>query len=271
MYRDKQYTRATNATLRSWHIWLFKGGSIIRTLAISDIHGCYDEFNALLTKANYDPSTDKLVLLGDYVDRGQKSKQVIEQVMDMIKNENVVALRGNHDQMMIDALTQTDESYAAHWISNGAISTLISYCGLDLFEDGFEWDKYDEAKPLIQKHYSEHLRFLSELPYYHETDTHVFVHAGVDLFKQSWKETSNEDFIWIREMFYKQPNTNTDKTVVFGHTPTLYLHNSAEIWFSENGDKIGLDGACAYGKQLNLLEINDGEYRYYSVQRGETH
>lgn len=112
----------------------------------------------MLSKINYDPSADKLILLGDYVDRGQKSKQVIEQVMDMLKNENVIALRGNHDQMMLDALTKNDESYAAHWIRNGAINTLISYCGMDLFEEGFDWDKYDEAKLVIQKHYSEHLK-----------------------------------------------------------------------------------------------------------------
>jgi serine/threonine protein phosphatase 1 len=224
----------------------------------------------LLTKVNYETSADKLILLGDYVDRGQKSKQVVEEVMNMMKNNNVIVLRGNHDQMMLDALTQTDETFAAHWIRNGAISTLTSYCGMDLFLEGFDWDKFDDAKILIRKYYSEHLDFLSELPYYHETETHIFVHAGVDPYKQSWKETSNEDFIWIREMFYKQPNMNTDKTVIFGHTPTLHLHNSDEIWFGEKGDKIGLDGACAYGKQLNLLEINEEGYNTYSVNKGES-
>lgn len=107
------------------------------------------------------------------------------------------------------------------------------------------------------------------MSYYHETDTHIFVHAGIDPFKQSWKETSNQDFIWIREMFYKQPNMNTDKRVIFGHTPALHLHNSSEIWFSENGDKIGIDGACAYGKQLNCLEISNEYYICHSVQKGE--
>lgn len=224
-----------------------------------------------MSKTNYDPSADKLILLGDYVDRGQKSKQVVEQVIDMIKLDNVIALRGNHDQMMLDALTQNDESYASHWIRNGAINTLISYCGMDLFEEGFDWDKYDKANLFIQKYYSHHLKFLDDLPYYHETDEHLFVHAGIDPFRQSWKDTSKEDFIWIREMFYKQPKMNTDKTVVFGHTPTLHLHNNAEIWFSKDGDKIAVDGACAYGKQLNLLEIKDRQYQCYSVQRGETH
>lgn len=190
--------------------------------------------------------------------------------MNMINHDNVIALRGNHDQRMLDAMTQTDATYAAHWIRNGAISTLISYCGMDLFEEGFDWDKFDEAKRLIKTHSSEHLNFLSELPYYHETETHIFVHAGVDPYKQSWKETGNEDFIWIREMFYKQPNMNTDKTVIFGHTPTLHLQDSAGIWFSEKGEKIGVDGACAYGKQLNLLEINEEGYKTHSINKGES-
>jgi predicted phosphodiesterase len=58
--------------------------NIKRILAISDIHGCLDEFNELLEKVKYNQSEDQLILLGDYIDRGLKSKQVVEKVMEYI-------------------------------------------------------------------------------------------------------------------------------------------------------------------------------------------
>ncbi|MFS1518622.1 metallophosphoesterase [Bacillus sp. SCS-151] len=72
-----------------------------RILAISDVHGCNDEFLKLLDKANYNSETDQLILLGDYEDRGLKSKDVINQIIDL-QNKGAISLRGNHDQMFLD-------------------------------------------------------------------------------------------------------------------------------------------------------------------------
>lgn len=240
----------------------------MRTLAISDIHGCYDEFNTMLRKVNYKPESDKLILLGDYVDRGIKSRQVVEQVKALHEEWGVVVLKGNHDQMFVDALLHGEDGL---WLNNGGYQTVESYCGFDFFEEQFDWETYEKAKEFILKHYKPHINFLNSLPFYHETETHIFTHAGVNPFYSSWVETPDDDFLWIRDIFYRNKMTNTNnRKVVFGHTPTIYLHETEDIWFSPDGDKIGIDGACAYGMQLNMLEINeDGIYIEHSVRKGE--
>lgn len=124
-------------------------------------------------------------------------------------------------------------------------------------------------KEEIRQKYKHHLDFLSSLPLYHETEDHIFVHAGINPLIADWKQQEPYDFIWIREPFYTNPVVSTDKTVIFGHTSTMDLHDSEDIWFSPLGDKIGVDGGCAYGQRLNCLEISGGAYITHFVRNGE--
>lgn len=78
----------------------------------------------------YNPAKDKLILLGDYVDRGFRSREVIEQVMKL-RDEGAITLRGNHDQMMLDAILLDTDEANSRWIRNGARHTIESYCGAD--------------------------------------------------------------------------------------------------------------------------------------------
>jgi serine/threonine protein phosphatase 1 len=245
---------------------------IIRILAISDIHGSYVEFNALLSKVNYRPSEDKLILMGDYVDRGLDSKGIVEQVMTLQQECGAIVLKGNHDKMACDALTSDDDKLDTHWLTNGGFHTLMSYCeaGYEGLQKDFGWKDYMQLKEKIRRDYRHHIDFLSTLPLYHETEEHIFVHAGINPLIEDWKQQDPYDFIWIREPFYKNPVVSTNKTVVFGHTSTMDLHDSEEIWFSPLGDKIGIDGGCAYGQRLNCLEISAGKYITHFVRNGET-
>ncbi|WP_308860235.1 hypothetical protein [Paenibacillus radicibacter] len=102
------------------------------------------------------------------------------------------------------------------------------------------------------------------MPYYHEDDNNIFVHAGINPFYADWRKQSEDDFIWIRDIFIKC-KTSLDKKVVFGHTPTIKIHDKEEIWFGE--DKIGIDGGCCFGLQLNLLEISNEGYKTYFVRK----
>lgn len=168
--------------------------------------------------------------------------------------------------MMLDAFNKEDEDHL--WLQNGGFSTIESYVGASYFEYGFEWNKYLEAKDFIRKHYQHHIEFLKSLKLYHEDDDHIYVHAGLHPMYENWKEQPRENFIWIRDIFINN-ETTVDKKVVFGHTPALSLPNSEseDIWISK--DKIGIDGACAYGYQLNCLEITDDGYKAYSVKKGD--
>ncbi|GGH23473.1 metallophosphoesterase family protein [Paenibacillus segetis] len=236
---------------------------------ISDIHGCYDEFNELLKKVEYKQGLDQLILVGDYVDRGLKSKEVVEQVKSLVEEWGVIALRGNHDQMMVDALEKENEEDDARWIRNGAFQTVESYSGLDLSDDGSERDLYIEGKEYIKNNYPNHLEFLKSLPLYYETDHHIFVHAGINPEHENWRESQPlRDYIWIRDAFFNHA-TNLQKKVVFGHTPVVNLHDCEDIWFSPMGDKIGIDGGCVFGFSLNCLEISEeGEYTTHFVKKG---
>lgn len=92
-----------------------------RILMISDIHGCVDPFNKLLDSISYIPSDDKLILLGDYVDRGPQSKETVERVRELVNNYNVIALRGNHDQRLVDLMRSDSEVVQNKFLEHGGI------------------------------------------------------------------------------------------------------------------------------------------------------
>jgi serine/threonine protein phosphatase 1 len=235
-----------------------------RTLVISDIHGCYDTFNSLLKLIQFTPKEDKLILIGDYVDRGRQNKEVVEQVMRMVHNQEAIALRGNHDQRFIDCIFNKNVNYDAKFLEHGGLQTIQSYCDMSYTEYDFkDKNRLEKIKNTMRTNYRDHFIFLDSLPLYYEDKTHIYVHAGLNPFYKNWRDQPEKDFIWIREAFVNQP-TEVDKMVIFGHTKTIDIHGSANIWFG--GDKIGIDGGCAYGLQLNCLEIKDNEaYVTYSV------
>lgn len=228
-----------------------------RTLCISDIHGMYDKFCELLKVAQYNPSTDNLILLGDYIDRGSKSKNVVEMIYNLHNEWNIICLRGNHENMFLDFIDGCDYS---NFLRNGGLQTMESYFGT-------EWNIYDEGiideiRSFIKTHYKHHIDLIRQLKYYHEDDEFIYVHAGINPMYEDWKLTTPGEMTWIRDMFIFN-RTNLDKTVIFGHTPTVNIHPAEDIWFGE--DKIGIDGGCAYGFQLNCLEIGEEGYKVYSV------
>ncbi|MCA1031239.1 serine/threonine protein phosphatase [Bacillus timonensis] len=226
-----------------------------RMLAISDIHGDYDKFVRLLQLVNYDKDKDQLLLLGDYVDRGPHSRAVLEKVFQL-RAEGAIALMGNHDKMMIDAFNG-DEMNVKRWFYNGGIKTLQNY-GYEIEKDDAEyWYTTDEMPPLLEMNdeIRTHIEILKDLPYYYETDTHIFVHAGVHP-DTPLDSTDPQTLVWIREEFHK--GYNGERTVVFGHTPVNHLHESNEVYFGEN-KIIGIDGGCAYSGRLYCLDIGRSE------------
>jgi serine/threonine protein phosphatase 1 len=137
----------------------------MRYLAIGDIHGYADVLERLLEAVALRPD-DQVIALGDYVDRGPDSRSVIEQLLKLRERGQLVALRGNHDFMMLEARGRFD--LLKEWIYCGGNTTLASYG--DFFADG----KLD----LIP---DEHWKFLEEFCVdWYEIDTHFFVHANVD-------------------------------------------------------------------------------------------
>ncbi|MEN6620280.1 MAG: metallophosphoesterase family protein, partial [Smithella sp.] len=93
--------------------------------AIGDIHGCLDKLQKLINKLPINKELDTLVFIGDYIDRGSFSKEVIDYVINLRSRfNNVVCLSGNHEQMFLNYLAGTDEIM---YLYNGGNATLLSY------------------------------------------------------------------------------------------------------------------------------------------------
>lgn len=226
-----------------------------RILMISDIHGCYDPFLNLLEKAEYQPNRDSLILLGDYVDRGPKSKETVELVRELVHDHRVIALRGNHDQRLVDLIRTDDAAVQAKFLEHGGLQTLQSYC--DFIGTSVDQKLLIQAKIHIQANFMDHIDFLETLPLYHEDLHHLYVHAGINPSYADWRTQPDHDFMYIKGAFH-EARLGLDKPVIFGHTRAIELHDTADVWFQD--DKIGIDGGCAYGMQLNCLIYENGTY-----------
>jgi serine/threonine protein phosphatase 1 len=137
----------------------------MRYLAIGDIHGYAGVLRELLAAVQVRPD-DQIITLGDYVDRGPDSRGVIDEMLALQKRGQLIALRGNHDSMMLEARKGPD--YLREWLFCGGRSTLASYGD-------------PEADGLLEKVPAEHWKFLEEdCVDWYEIDTHFFVHANAN-------------------------------------------------------------------------------------------
>ena len=186
-----------------------------RILAVGDIHGHFEKFRSAYEKAKVDAADDLLVFLGDYIDRGPSVRRTLEFVMKLAVEKNVVLLRGNHEQMMLDYFFggATGES----WLMNGGKETMAELLA---------WEK---ESPGAVAHV---LAFLRGLPLSHSIEQdgqrYFFAHAGVRPGIALEKQRA-EDLLWIREEFYR--HYASDAIVVAGHTPTLFLDAKAKPLF----------------------------------------
>lgn len=203
-------------------------------IAIGDIHGCHDSLVALLTQLEAYPNRT-LVFLGDYVDRGPDSFAVIETLRHLALSRECVFLRGNHEQMLLDALMDPDPQTWQMWMLNGGGTTLRSYesRGMDIFST------------------AGHADFFVATEMYHETDQFLFVHGGIDPHKSvadNLATGDSYDFMWERRHLKNEPVW--EKTVVFGHTPMKDVLMHPRM--------VGLDTGCVfsdhgYGRLSALL------------------
>lgn len=91
-----------------------------RLFAIGDIHGCFDSFKDLVESKIQLQKDDKLILLGDYIDRGDSSKEVVDFIIKLLENGyDIIPLMGNHEAMLLEAFE--DEKNISKWIQNGGM------------------------------------------------------------------------------------------------------------------------------------------------------
>ncbi|PTX17441.1 serine/threonine protein phosphatase 1 [Halanaerobium congolense] len=192
---------------------------------IGDIHGEIEELEIILEKINYDSDQDKLIFVGDYIDRGANSYQVYKYIKKLNNGRNIF-LRGNHEEMMIDAVL--NENNVNLWYQNGGRKTEASFPN--------------------QTELKEAAHFFNSLPYYHADQKYIFVHAGINP-ALTLEEQTKHDLIWIRYKFLeaKKEDFKEERTIVAGHTPV------AEVKF--DGNKILVDTGSGKGGILSAVDL----------------
>ncbi|MFT8870923.1 MAG: metallophosphoesterase family protein [Sporolactobacillus sp.] len=218
-----------------------------RLLVISDIHGQIHLLDALLGKVAFTPGSDRLLLLGDYVDRGRDSKAVIQRVR-LLQEQGATVLKGNHEDMMEKALIGRAAEDVALWTANGGAQTLASYsvdvkafCRATVTGETFA----------LPAELTDDLEWIGGLSMTMHTDGCLFVHAGVDP-TRPLEAQGPQQFLWMREPFFS--GYAGSEPVIVGHTPTINLHDSFDVYFADN-QIIAIDGGAVFGGQLNCLEL----------------
>ena len=223
--------------------------------AIGDIHGCFNQLTSLhkniFTFEKFDPKKDLLIYLGDYIDRGKYSKEVINQILKLKDNDiKTINLMGNHDQFMIDFLLNKKNNIK-NWINFGADETFRSY-GIEVVEfikNGFEDEVIDDLRnSLLKKIDNSHIDFFKNLKISFSSEKYFFVHAGVDPLKKL-KEQTKKDFLWSRSDDFFKKDFTSEKIVVHGHTPEENIINYPY--------RINVDSGCYFSGKLSSVCLSD--------------
>jgi serine/threonine protein phosphatase 1 len=222
--------------------------------AIGDVHGEARRLSALyeLILAEIDAARANacIVHLGDLIDRGARSRECVALAMTLHAcardTLRVVTLRGNHEQMMLDALTEPDDASALqHWYRNGGNAALASYSDVN------GWNPQD-WRASIDEH---HIAFLQTLPNLavDEERRIAFVHAGID--PQTYPNCRDDIRLWTRSPRFFRTENWPDRpeleglTVVHGHTPTETLAPY------HVGGRINVDTGAVYGGSLTAAVL----------------
>lgn len=225
-----------------------------RIYAIGDIHGRADLLASLFARIDEDlkarPTAEAIqVLLGDYIDRGSSSRQVIEMLIARRLNHKLMLLKGNHEEYALQFLG--NPSLLPQWQSIGGRDTVLSY-GVAAPRSQDEKSQREVASALLNFMPESHHRFLQGLALSFSCGDFFFVHAGVRP-GIPLKQQSQHDLLWIRDDFLLHEE-DFGKIVVHGHTPT----REPEI----RSNRINIDtGAYATGR-LTCLVLEDDQMSF---------
>ena len=208
--------------------------TIERLIAIGDIHGCFDQLYELIIIKIGIKKDDKIVLLGDYIDRGPDSKGVLDLIMKLIdEGYDLIPIMGNHEDMMLSARDHRLD--ILNWSVNGGEKTMLSF-------------NVSSVLDIDEKYFT----FLRSMKKYHVHDRYIFVHGG---FNDDIDDPFSDEFsmMWDRRFEYKS-QVFKDKIIIHGHRPRSLEELRKEI--STLPRVINLDTGCVYGRS--------GAYGYLS-------
>jgi len=217
-----------------------------RLFAISDIHGCFKPFHELVVNTIKLKKTDQLVLLGDYIDRGDQSKEVIDFIIDLDRmGFDITSLKGNHEEMLSDAYSNND--MLPLWLYNSGMSTLSGFGIRDIRE-------IDDV----------YIDFFNNLEYYKIVGNYIFVHAGFND-RAADPLSDYHSMVWECRLSYDNPLL-LNKTIIHGHRPKTISY--VEKLIDEKSKVIPIDTGCVYEREQgygNLSALEVKSMTLYSV------
>ena len=203
-----------------------------RVIAIGDIHGCAEALRALLEVVD-SGEDDQLIALGDFVDRGTNTREVIDQLIDLDRRCHFIPLLGNHEVMMLDALSSHNTAKLDFWLHCGGEETIASYGG--------DFTRIPQA----------HLDFLETCHSYYENEHYLFVHANYHA-ELPLNRQPHHALFW-QHLTEIPPPHNSGKVAIVGHTPQL----SGEVL--DLGHIICIDTFCFGSGWLTALDVHSRE------------
>ncbi len=207
---------------------------------IGDIHGCIDKITSLYEKIKRKISTDDtIIFLGDYIDRGPDSFTVIEFLLSLAESHPTVFLKGNHESMFLQYVQGGGNEDI--YFYNGGRRTINSYTR--------QFGSFHVP--------ARHMDFYLGLKLYFEGDNFIAVHGGLNPKIDIIERQIDEEILWIRDTFFRAEK-RWGKTVIFGHTPTIYFTPGRfQLYFDDRRNIIGIDTGAVFGGLLSCLRWPD--------------
>ena len=242
----------------------------------SDVHGFYSELSQALEEAGFfaDEEPRKLIICGDLFDRGQEARFLQQFILELMERDEVILVRGNHEDMFVQLVTEDQAIPYAYHCQNGTYNTALQLTdfdpvmaiirNMDFAEAAQRTDYYQKIIPAMRDYY--------------ETPHYVFVHGWIPCISErngysyysDWRSAPSGE--WAKARWYNGMDAaktcQEDKTIICGHWHTSYGHAKYEGKGSEFGEDadfspyeapgiIAIDACTAHSGKINILVIED--------------
>ena len=260
----------------------------ITLFAMSDIHGYYPEMTARINQIlpGVADGTDQLILLGDYIDYGPRAGRTLQFIYNLQKDHpgNVIVLRGNHEEMFLEWLDTYTGPHAGEPDESGMIPwndwlmtdpdfqtfrTLVTAPQWEFFTQVMKTLSEDslnmEAAKMVLESNRELISWLRELPYYYETETQIFVHAGIDEETRDWWKQATPECTFVGK--YPATTGTFYKDIIAGHVSTATLAGDRDFHdiFYDGQSHYYIDGTVNASGQIPVLAYEEGKKNYCAL------
>lgn len=246
--------------------------------AISDIHGCYNELCSRMEQlgglATFENGKNKLIFLGDYIDRGPESKKVLETIYNWqqsVGTANLVVLRGNHEDWFLDFLDGKGDEWLVEDTNLNTSKTFLTHEQLEKVKEmaigGKTNSIYSYMRTCMRENDKKLIAWLRKLPYFYETENQIFVHAGIDEEAGDWWNCGTPEYVFTG----KFPATTGSfyKDIIAGHISAASVAGSRDFKgaYYDGESHYYIDGSVENTGTLIVFAYDEKARKYYSLEQ----